>query len=131
MLKGTVFPSYMSPDGRFLLYWLRGQSTRMDVWTLPMADDHSPTAGRREPFPLLNSQFDETGATLSPDGRWLAYQSDVTGSEEVTSVVSPQTKARWANRCGFRSAAAAVHSGGMTARSCSTLPHPRAAPACR
>ena len=83
VLKGTVFPGYMSPDGRFLLYWLRGQSTRMDVWALPMADDHSPTAGRREPFPLLNSQFDETGATLSPDGRWLAYQSDVTGSEEV------------------------------------------------
>jgi Tol biopolymer transport system component len=83
VLKGTVFPGDMSPDGRFLLYWLRGQSTRMDVWALPTALQPSTGSGRREPFPLLDSQFDETGATLSPDGQWLAYQSDVTGIEEV------------------------------------------------
>ena len=84
VLQGTVFPAHMSPDGRFLLYTQRGQNTRMDVWALPLVD-HPPsaTALRHEPFPLLNSQFEEVAAELFPDGRWLAYQSDVTGTEEV------------------------------------------------
>jgi Tol biopolymer transport system component len=79
VLKGTVFPVSMSPDGRFLFYLQRGQSTRGDVWALPMALQQPQAI----PFPLLNSQFDETTAALSPDEHWLAYQSDVTGTEEV------------------------------------------------
>ena len=81
VLEGTVFPHSMSPDGRFLLYFQRGQSTRLDVWALPVAG--TATANGREPIPLLNSQFEEPAAELSPDGRWLAYSSDVTGIEEV------------------------------------------------
>ena len=32
---------------------------------------------------LLGTPFNEQGATLSPDGRWLAYSSDETGRDEV------------------------------------------------
>jgi len=32
---------------------------------------------------LLNTPFKESGATLSPDGRWVAYMSDETGRREV------------------------------------------------
>ena len=35
--------------------------------------------GERTVRPLLATEFDETNAALSPDGRWLAYQSDETG----------------------------------------------------
>ena len=43
----------------------------------------TPATGGRDPFPVLDSQFDESAAMLSPDGRWLADVSDVTGTEEV------------------------------------------------
>jgi serine/threonine-protein kinase len=40
-------------------------------------------AGDRERRPLLTSQFNEYRPALSPDGRWLAYQSDESGQNEV------------------------------------------------
>ena len=33
--------------------------------------------------PLLQTTFDETEGTVSPDGRWLAYESTLTGSKEI------------------------------------------------
>lgn len=33
--------------------------------------------------PLLESRFDERGARLSPDGHWLAYQSNSSGRNEI------------------------------------------------
>jgi Tol biopolymer transport system component len=78
LLEGTVFPSAASRDGSLLFYFQRGDTTRVDLWALPL-DGASP--GR--PFPVLDSPFEETGADLSPDGRWLAYASDVSGSDGV------------------------------------------------
>ena len=34
-------------------------------------------------FPLLESEFDQTGAWLSRDGKWLAFGSDEGGSTEL------------------------------------------------
>jgi len=42
-----------------------------------------PLFGDRKPLPYLQSQFNELAARFSPDGHWLAYQSDETGSNEV------------------------------------------------
>ena len=36
-----------------------------------------------DPQPLVNTDFDERSAALSPDGRWLAYKSDESGRNEV------------------------------------------------
>ena len=38
---------------------------------------------RRKAIPLLESEFSETGARVSPDSRWLAYQSDESGRTEI------------------------------------------------
>ncbi len=76
LLPQTAYPMSVSPDGRFLVYMLRGDSTRADLWAMPLAGD-------RKPYPLLRTEFDEDQAQISPDGRWLAYSSDVTGRREV------------------------------------------------
>jgi Tol biopolymer transport system component len=76
LLEGTVFPKAISPDGRFLLYMHRGVKTRADVWVLPRI-------GSDKPFPILQTVADEHGPELSPDGKWLAYISDESGSYEV------------------------------------------------
>ncbi|MGH9839328.1 MAG: hypothetical protein ACREEM_11155, partial [Blastocatellia bacterium] len=70
-----VYPYDWSKDGRFILFLTGGQQTRADLWVLPLGD--------RKPFPVLNSQFSEMDGAFSPDGRWIAYVSDETGTEQV------------------------------------------------
>jgi Tol biopolymer transport system component len=41
--------------------------------------------------PLLASRFDESAVAPSPDGRWLAYQSDEAGAVNVFVVPFPET----------------------------------------
>jgi len=65
-----------SPDGRFLLYRTFGVKTKSDLWVLPMF-------GETKPYPFLETEFDEAFAIFSPDGRWVAYVSDETGTAEV------------------------------------------------
>ncbi len=42
-----------------------------------------PREGEQEPWAFLDTEFDETGAMFSPNGRWLAYMSNETGRYEV------------------------------------------------
>jgi Tol biopolymer transport system component len=72
----SIATSDWSPDGRFIFYSLLDERTGRDVWVAPLT-------GSRQPYSLLNSEFDEYRAQLSPDGRWLAYVSDESGSYEV------------------------------------------------
>ena len=50
---------------------LHGDSTSPDIWTLQV-DPASP------PEPFLRTPYKEFAAAFSPDGRWLAYQSNDT-----------------------------------------------------
>jgi hypothetical protein len=66
-----------SKDGRYMMYQSTGNpQTKSDVWVLPMTGD-------RKPFPLLQTEFNEVNAVFSPDGAWIAYNSDETGRFEV------------------------------------------------
>jgi len=69
-------PSDWSRDGKYLFFEPLDPKTKIDVWVLPIAGD-------KKPFPYLNSDYNEFESALSPDGRWLAYQSDRTGRYEV------------------------------------------------
>jgi hypothetical protein len=65
-----------TPDGRGLIYGRLDSATKWDVWLL-MLDGSAP------PRPLLHAGGNELGASLSPDGRLLAYTSDESGISEV------------------------------------------------
>ncbi|MGH9199611.1 MAG: protein kinase domain-containing protein [Vicinamibacterales bacterium] len=71
-----------SRDGRFLLYTtVRAGRESSDIWVIPMRDaDRTPTK-------YLATDFNEAGGHFSPDGRWVVYNSDVSGRQEV--YVSP------------------------------------------
>ena len=58
-----------SRDGQWLLYNTRHPKTGLDLWAAPMARD-------RKPVPVMQTPFDETAGQFSPDGRWVAYQSN-------------------------------------------------------
>jgi Tol biopolymer transport system component len=66
-----------SADGRFLLYDSLDPKRGFDMWALPLEGD------RKAPFPVLQTDFDEGLAQFSPDGTWIAYQSDRTGRLEI------------------------------------------------
>jgi len=78
-------------DGRFLLFNSNG--TGYDIWALPFT-------GEAKPVPLLQTPFVEVQATVSPDGRWLAYTSDESAGYEVyvrpfTPTAPSGTGAKW------------------------------------
>ncbi|HXM96366.1 MAG TPA: protein kinase, partial [Candidatus Dormibacteraeota bacterium] len=66
-----------SPDNKFLIFMtISNDSTNFDIWTLPLFGD-------RKPLPYLQTEFDEFGGRLSPDGKWVLYESDDSGKHEV------------------------------------------------
>ena len=69
-------PMDCSSDGRFLLYATQVPMTGVDLWALPLA-------GERKPFPVVQTPFDEMAGQFSPDGRWVAYQSNESGRMEI------------------------------------------------
>jgi len=58
-----------------------------DVFVLEMK-------GKREVRPLLDSEFTEWQPVVSPDGRWIAYASTESGSEEVYVASYPELRAK-------------------------------------
>ena len=65
-----------SPDGSVLAYVDRTPETNQDIWVLPLAAEGKPR-------PWLKTSASENQPELSPDGRWMAYASNVSGRCEV------------------------------------------------
>lgn len=88
LTEGKVLanPYSFSPDGKRLAMVQNMDGTSADLYTLPVESDSGPGGpgvrlGKPELF--LGKPHAENMPAFSPDGRWLAYQSDETGSFEV------------------------------------------------
>jgi Tol biopolymer transport system component len=79
--KESKYPTDWSRDGKFLIFTSIGEKTSYDLWALPMAGSSKP--GDRNPILLLQTQYGETHGQLSPDSRWLAYDSNESGTVQV------------------------------------------------
>lgn len=77
-----------SPDGRFVVFGTYDPRTREDLWMLPLDGD-------RTPVPLVRTEYNEEQASISPDGRWLAYTSDESGQSEVYVQSFPSPAGKW------------------------------------
>ncbi len=69
-------PNDWSRDGRFLLYRVTGDESRYDLYALSMEGEHTS-------FGVATTDFDERDAQFSPDGKWVAYQSNESGRFEI------------------------------------------------
>jgi len=74
-VQGMTGIRSFSPDGKMLLGNVTG-SGGGDIVVIPQV----PSAVVQ---PLIDTPFNESGPAISPDGRWLAYQSNETGRVEV------------------------------------------------
>jgi serine/threonine-protein kinase len=69
-------PGSFSPDGAVLAYHELHRETAGDIWILPIAP-------KGEPRPFLRTPFYEGLPIFSPNGQWIAYMSNESGSFEV------------------------------------------------
>jgi Tol biopolymer transport system component len=91
----NMVPEDWSLDGRFLVYTSTEGGGR-DVSYLPLAGSPAgQTAGERKPVPFLKTPFFERHAQLSPDGRWMAYISNESGTYEVYVQSFPAGGGKW------------------------------------
>jgi len=81
-----------SPDGRFVLYRSPGSAaTGFDIWALPITGanaspegrSHQEITGERKPIPVVQTKSEERDGQFSPDGNWIAYQSNESGRVEI------------------------------------------------
>ena len=67
-----------SPDGRFFLFRTRplNETTGWDIWAAPLEGDG-------QPFPVVRTSFEDRTAQFSPDGRWVAYETNQSGRFQI------------------------------------------------
>ena len=70
------YPNSISPDGRYLAVQDSSPTTSGDIVRVDLHGDHHAE-------PLLQTKFREANAEISPDGHWMAYQSDESGRIEI------------------------------------------------
>ena len=72
-----IFPDDWSPDGRFLMYETGGIGAHQEIWAVPLFGD-------RKPFQVVPAgAYYNNKAKFSPDGRWVAYESNESGRAEI------------------------------------------------
>jgi Tol biopolymer transport system component len=77
-----AWPTSSSPDGKTLIIEVSSPATGWDISALSLTGDH-------ELRPFLGSPVNEMDARFSPDGRWVAYDSDESGRSEVFVTAFP------------------------------------------
>jgi serine/threonine-protein kinase len=90
-----VFPYSFSPDGRRLAYAELNPEMGLDIWMLPLETDAPDHAKPGKPEPFLRTSSNETDPAFSPDGRWLAYSSDESGTLEIYVRPFPGPGRKW------------------------------------
>jgi serine/threonine-protein kinase len=92
----TINPYSFSPDGRRLSYYqVSTEGSNADIWTVPLdlTDPDHPKPGPPEPF--LRTSFNEGRGAFSPDGRWMAYESNESGTTQIYVQPFPGPGGKW------------------------------------
>ncbi|HEU5240232.1 MAG TPA: protein kinase, partial [Pyrinomonadaceae bacterium] len=86
--NNTKGPHDWSPDGQYILFGELDPKTNVDLWVLPLFGD-------RKPFVFLQTPFQENQARFSPSGRWVAYDSNESGTTQVYVRPFPPSEGQW------------------------------------
>src|SRR5262249_20268938 len=64
--KDWKFANDITGDGKYLIFEDDAQKTKADIWALPLTGDPKP-------IPIIQTEFNEAQANVSPDGKWITY----------------------------------------------------------
>ena len=101
------YPRDVSPDQKYLVY-MRGATvgtTGTAIWALPL------TGNERKPFAVVPSLYSTGAASVSPDAKWLSYESNESGRFEVYVTPFPGGGAKWQVSTGGGTGAKWRHDG--------------------
>jgi eukaryotic-like serine/threonine-protein kinase len=70
------YPTSISRDGKYLVFTETSQETGNDIGLLTMD-------GKQSPDLIIHSKFSESNGEISPDKRWIAYQSNESGAYQI------------------------------------------------
>jgi eukaryotic-like serine/threonine-protein kinase len=77
-LDRAILEAQPTPDGEWWALRLGGESG-----VTGLRDIVALRTGETETLPIAAEPYDEKAAALSPDGRWIAYESNETGDDEI------------------------------------------------
>ena len=86
--RNWIFAQSWSPDGRYLAFVEQDPATGFDISILPVEAD-------RKPYSFVRTSFQEWFAEFSPDGKWIAYESDESGRSEIYVRPFPGPGGKW------------------------------------
>jgi serine/threonine-protein kinase len=75
-LKLTPYPNAITPDGKFVIFRAIASGQLDNLYTVSLTGDHTVK-------PLLATEHSERNASISPDGKWMAFESDLSGRFEI------------------------------------------------
>jgi eukaryotic-like serine/threonine-protein kinase len=77
-------------DGRYLLFERLAEqpNSRREIWGVLLSGD-------RKAFPVIQRQYDLFAPAVSPDGKWLAYESRESGRPEICVIPFLHGTGKW------------------------------------
>ena len=86
----SEFAPRFTSDGRYLLFERLAEqpNSRREIWGVLLSGD-------RKAFPVMQSQYDVYAPALSPDGKWLAYESRESGRPEICVIPFLHGTGKW------------------------------------
>jgi len=102
--KNLQTPYAWHPNGKTFVFGEVTPETESDLMMLTVEGDEATGFKPGKPEVLLKTPFNESGAAFSPDGRWLAYISNVSGRFEVYVRPFPGPGGQWQVSTGGGSA---------------------------
>ena len=89
------FPGSWDPSGRFLAFQETRPQTGTDLLILPVEGDEASGWKPGKPTVFLSGPATEQQPRFSPDGRWLAYESNESGIAEIYVRPFPGPGGKW------------------------------------
>jgi eukaryotic-like serine/threonine-protein kinase len=88
--NSVVMSDDWSRDGKYLIYSKGSWGSNWEIWALPVEGD-------RKPFMVVPHATSRIGANghLSPNGNWIAYASDESGTVEVYVAAVGRGQGKW------------------------------------
>jgi eukaryotic-like serine/threonine-protein kinase len=86
--QSAKYPTDWSRDGKYVLYRALDPKSNTELWIVPIGSGEKPK-------PFLRAAFDVTDGQFSPDGRWVAYDSNESGRVEIHVAPFPGPGGSW------------------------------------
>jgi Tol biopolymer transport system component len=81
-------PVSVTRDGKYLIAYRTDEQSGLDLWAVPLTGD-------AKPFPVVQGAYGQARGVVSPDGRWIAYASNESGTRQVYVQPFPKGDGKW------------------------------------